>query len=72
MTHYDHATAMAFKLDRWADGRKLRNFELEAQAAELQASAIFVKKPSIFRRCISVIRKRKSAETADALKPPIP
>jgi hypothetical protein len=72
MTYYEHATAMAFKLDRWAEGRKLRNFELEAQAAELRTSAIFVKKPSILRSCISAFRDRKSSKTADAPKAPLP
>ncbi len=30
MTYYDHATYMAFKLDRWAEERTLRNYEVEA------------------------------------------
>ena len=30
MSYYDHATAMAFKLDRWGEERPLRNYELEA------------------------------------------
>ena len=30
MTYYDHATYMAFKLDRWAKERTLRNYEVEA------------------------------------------
>jgi hypothetical protein len=31
MTYYDHATYMAFKLDKWAEERTLRNYELEAE-----------------------------------------
>lgn len=30
MSYYDHATAMAFKLDRWGEERPLRHYELEA------------------------------------------
>lgn len=34
MTHYDHAVAMAYKLDQWGADRPLRRFEQEALAAE--------------------------------------
>jgi len=32
MTHYDHATAMAFELDRWSKGRLPKSYEREAIA----------------------------------------
>lgn len=72
MTYYDHATAMAFKLDRWSDERILRNYEREAQACEQFASANSVKELSLFSRCISVFRsgnRNKIAESSKPLKP---
>lgn len=65
MTYYENATAMAFKLDRWSEERPLRNFELEALECEERTSALFLKKPSIFMRCISVLRARIPSEAPD-------
>lgn len=67
MTYYDHATAMAFKLDRWSDERILRNYEREALACEELTSANSAKKRSLFRRCISVfhsVERKKSAKAS--------
>lgn len=72
MSYYDHATAMAFKLDRWADERILRNFELEALACEQRASRLVAKKQSFFSRCLSGFRLRRSSETTQARKHPKP
>ena len=55
MTHYDHATAMAFKLDKWGEARTLRNFELEALACAQRTSAIAAKKQSAYGRCLRAI-----------------
>lgn len=68
MSYYDHATAMAFKLDRWADERILRNFELEALDCEQRALGLVAKKQSFFSRCMSVFRLRRSSEAANAPK----
>lgn len=80
MTHYDHATAMAFELDRWSKQRPLRNFEREAMIRaqsqstrfELEAIASEKQKPtrrvdlqSFFRRCIATVRAIKFTDTLD-------
>lgn len=53
MTHYDHATAMAFKLDRWSDDRSLKNYELEALACQQCTTVEWAKSPSLYKRCLS-------------------
>jgi len=80
MTHYDHATAMAFELDRWSKGRIPRNFEreaiiraqsrssrfeLEAIAFEQRQSARRVNIKSVFRRCMAAIQAFKSTDALD-------
>lgn len=59
MTYYDHATAMAYKLDQWSEERSLRNYELEALACEQCRSEFWTKKQSLYRAFVSVFRSRK-------------
>jgi len=56
MTHYDHATAMAYKLDRWSETRAPRNYELEIQAHENRAPLLAMKKPPVPRRCLGFFK----------------
>ena len=65
MTHYDHATAMILKLDRWREDQPLRNYELEALACQHRAAAEKVKKQSFFWRRLSAF---VAARTRRALK----
>ena len=54
MTHYDHATAMFFKLDRWSKDRPLKNYELEALACQQRTTAEPANEQSLFKRCLLV------------------
>ena len=55
MTHYDHATAMTFKLGRWSEDRPLKNYELEAIALQQRTTVKRVNKQSFFKRCSTVL-----------------
>ena len=54
MTHYDHATAMAYKLDRWSEEPDPRNYELERLAHERKESTVVPKKWSVSRGCRAI------------------
>ena len=60
MTYYDHATAMAFRLDQRVEERIPRNYELELLPAEKIQSTQPKKHRSVFRRlwCFSGHRNR--------------
>lgn len=58
MTYYDHATAMACKLDQWSEQRSLRNFELEALDREQCMSESGTKKQPLYWYVVSVIRSK--------------
>jgi len=55
MTHYDQATAMAYKLEQWSELRVLRNYEQEAHASEQRMATQKVPKQSFVKRCILAI-----------------
>ena len=63
MTYYDHATAMACKLDVWSEERTPRNFELELLDRERSAAIAESKTDttwrSIFRQYLAFIRSPK-------------
>lgn len=60
MTYYDHATAMAFKLDRWGEEQKPRNYELEILASEQHAVASAHKKLTFFQRCLAAFKSSRA------------
>lgn len=81
MTYYDHATAMAFKLDRWSKGRNPQSHERRAIAcAQRQADQIAQEpmaskrrsfdqgdvKTSVYMRCAALFRSIKFKDTLDA------
>jgi len=78
MTYYDHATAMAFELDRWSTGRIPRSLEREAIARAQRQSDRFAQesmaseqfspdrsKPSVFIRCAALLRSIRFKDTLD-------
>lgn len=65
MTYYDHATAMAFKLDRWREERPLGNVELEVLACAQRSSDDGQKKQSLYRRCVSVFQFHHVSDETD-------
>jgi len=80
MTYYDHATAMAFELDRWSKERipgsaereatirkqaTLSRLELETYTGKSRRSAQTVVKPSFLKRCVSFIRSIRFTNTLD-------
>lgn len=60
MSYYDHATAMALKLDRWGDDRPLRNYEREALACAQRKSTKKAKKKTMLQRCLMVFRRHST------------
>lgn len=68
MTHYDHATAMAFKLDCWSEERAPRNFELEALDSQQRMVAMSIKRPPILMRIVSIFRVQSVSEASDKSK----
>ncbi len=56
MTYYDHAAAIAYKLDQWGEPREPRNFELEQIARERRTSTITAQKRTILRRYLALFR----------------
>jgi len=78
MTYYDHATAMAFELDRWSKEQIPRSFEREANAREQRQSDRFAQesiaseqyspdpnKPSLFIRFAALLRSIRFKDTLD-------
>jgi len=63
MTYYDHATAMAYKLDAWSDERTPRNFELELldreRCASIAESNSGITRWSTFRQYLAFLRSSK-------------
>ena len=70
MSYYDHITAITFKLGAWAEDPVPKKYELERLQAEVRIMSHPTKKPSIFRRCLRVIRTRESSEQCHCFEPP--
>ena len=57
MSYYDHATAMAFKLDRWGEERSLRHYELEALRCNcLEVDTPFLKRASLLSFKVALLK----------------
>lgn len=57
MTYYDHATAIACKLDRWSEERWPQSFERELIARDRRSSPLFAQKRTIFRRFLAQLKR---------------
>jgi len=68
MTYYDHATAIAYKLDRWSEERAPRNYELERIARQCNSSvvssavssAVDAQNRNLFRRTLALFHRCRS------------
>lgn len=56
MTHYDHATAIAFKLGYWSEDPILRNYEIEALVGKQRLENHVARKPNLLKRCHASLR----------------
>lgn len=65
MTYYDHATALALKLDRWGGGPKLRSFEREMLVVEQNNSVRRESRVLSIKRVLATVRYSRGAQRSD-------
>lgn len=68
MSYYDHATAIAFRIDIWAEKQPLKNYEQEAEIAVKQSNRRVTLAVSSKIRILEMIKAAISRESDPAPK----